>query len=171
MINNTHTSPWYRQFWPWFVLALPATAVIAGITTVIIAMQTDDTLVADDYYKQGLAINQNLKREHKARSMGLQAMIHISQQGALQVQMRARQPLPVWPALTIRLTHPTLASQDKTLTALVNQRGNYQVELLSITPGRWYIKLEAPGQDWQLNGTIQIREQGDTQATLNMDAG
>jgi hypothetical protein len=30
--------PWYKQFWPWFVFALPAIAVIAGITTVIIAM-------------------------------------------------------------------------------------------------------------------------------------
>ena len=31
-------TPWYRQFWPWFVIALPASAVIAGLTTVWIAV-------------------------------------------------------------------------------------------------------------------------------------
>ena len=23
--------PWYRQFWPWFLIALPATVVVAGL--------------------------------------------------------------------------------------------------------------------------------------------
>lgn len=30
--------PWYRQFWPWFVISLPATAVIASLVTVWIAV-------------------------------------------------------------------------------------------------------------------------------------
>ena len=32
------TSPWFRQFWPWFVIALPATAVIASFVTLWIAV-------------------------------------------------------------------------------------------------------------------------------------
>ena len=30
--------PWYRQFWPWFIIALPATAVVASLATVWIAV-------------------------------------------------------------------------------------------------------------------------------------
>ena len=30
--------PWYRQFWPWFVIALPATAVMACLVTIWIAV-------------------------------------------------------------------------------------------------------------------------------------
>ena len=54
--------PWYRQFWPWFLMALPGAAVIGGITTVIVATIDRDGLVKDDYYKEGLAINRDLAR-------------------------------------------------------------------------------------------------------------
>lgn len=168
MINQTHTTPWYRQFWPWFLMALPASAVVAGITTVIIAMQTEDTLVSDDYYKDGLAINQDLKRENKARSMGLNAQIHINQQGVLQITMNADQSLPAWPAIQISLSHPTQARKDLSYTALIDQQGDYIVHQASIHAGRWYIKLEAPGQEWRLNGTMQVQELGTTRIKLSM---
>jgi hypothetical protein len=37
--------PWYRQFWPWFLIALPMIAVIGGIVTLIIAVRSSDPLV------------------------------------------------------------------------------------------------------------------------------
>ncbi|MDX2349593.1 MAG: FixH family protein, partial [Porticoccus sp.] len=43
------TKPWYRQFWPWFLMALPGSVVIAGLTTVYIAFNGADTLVNDNY--------------------------------------------------------------------------------------------------------------------------
>jgi len=171
MIDQSHTTPWYRQFWPWFIIALPAASVVAGLSLVVISMQTEDTLVSDDYYKDGLAINQNLKRENKARSMGLQANIQINQQGVLRVSMSAIQSLPAWPAIILRLSHPTQASKDLNYTALINQHGDYVAQPTSIKAGRWYIKLEAPGQDWRLNGVIQVQEQGTTRIKLSMDAG
>ncbi|HED16022.1 MAG TPA: nitrogen fixation protein FixH [Gammaproteobacteria bacterium] len=168
MINPTHTTPWYRQFWPWFLFGLPALSVVAGISTVIIAMQTEDTLVSDNYYKDGLAINQDLERENKARSMGLQAQILIKQQDILQITMSADQPLPAWPAIIIILSHPTQASKDIMYTALISQHGNYVVPKTSIHPGRWYIKLEAPGQDWRLNGVLRVNKSDSTRTNLNM---
>ena len=44
-MEREDTKPWYRQFWPWFIIALPASSVVAGITTFWIAMQTTDSLV------------------------------------------------------------------------------------------------------------------------------
>lgn len=35
--QKTDQKPWYKQFWPWFIMAIPACGVIAGITTVFIA--------------------------------------------------------------------------------------------------------------------------------------
>ena len=40
--------PWYRQFWPWFIIALPAAAVIASFITLWLAISRPDYLVVDD---------------------------------------------------------------------------------------------------------------------------
>ncbi|MCC7269385.1 MAG: FixH family protein, partial [Rhodocyclaceae bacterium] len=67
--------PWYAHRWPWLLMAGPAVVVVAGIVTAWIAATTSDGLVADDYYKQGLAINQRLARQDAAAAMQLEARL------------------------------------------------------------------------------------------------
>ena len=62
--------PWYRQFWPWFVLALPASAVVASLFTVYIAMREAPVLVVDDYAKIGLATHRKIERDRLAAELG-----------------------------------------------------------------------------------------------------
>ncbi|MEQ8516343.1 MAG: FixH family protein, partial [Chromatocurvus sp.] len=50
-LDNTGSEPWYRQFWPWFLIVLPGTVVVASIATLIIAVRGSDDLVVDEYYK------------------------------------------------------------------------------------------------------------------------
>ena len=58
---SAHELPWYRQFWPWFIIALPAAAVIASFITLWLAVSHPDQLVvSDDQYQQ-------LKSELKAQ--------------------------------------------------------------------------------------------------------
>ena len=61
-------SPWYRQFWPWFLIAVPAAAVVMGITTILLALHEPDGLVSDDYYREGLAVNRDLERDQIGRA-------------------------------------------------------------------------------------------------------
>lgn len=45
--------PWYRQFWPWFIIALPTSAVIASFISLWLAVSHPDQLiVSDDEYQQ-----------------------------------------------------------------------------------------------------------------------
>lgn len=45
--------PWYRQFWPWFIIALPTSAVIASFISLWLAISHPDQLiVSDDEYQQ-----------------------------------------------------------------------------------------------------------------------
>lgn len=39
---------WHREPWPWFIIGLLGTTIIAGIVTVWIAMTNPDFLVVDD---------------------------------------------------------------------------------------------------------------------------
>jgi hypothetical protein len=39
--------PWYRYFWPWFIVALLVASVAAGISTVVIAFTNQDSLTSE----------------------------------------------------------------------------------------------------------------------------
>jgi hypothetical protein len=53
--------PWYKQFWPWFIIALPASAVIASFISLWLAVSNPETLVVtENEYRQ-------LKSELKAQ--------------------------------------------------------------------------------------------------------
>lgn len=152
--------PWYRQFWPWFIIALPLTAVIAGIATWIIAAHDPDGLVADDYYKQGLAINQTLDREHRAQALGLSGLARIdsaAQRIVLtlegQIDARARDDL------ILRMIHPTRPNLDRTLTLKAEVGKRWSAPLQHTAPGRWHLQLEPATGEWRLNGRLALPEQ------------
>ncbi|MFT3930203.1 MAG: FixH family protein [Spongiibacteraceae bacterium] len=48
--------PWYKQFWPWFLIVLPSAVVIASIVTLNIAFKYADEPVTGDYEKHGLTV-------------------------------------------------------------------------------------------------------------------
>ncbi len=63
----TDTSPWYKQFWPWFIFSIPAISVVAGISLLIIALKNPDYLVVDEkeyqQIKSDLRANPSTKDE------------------------------------------------------------------------------------------------------------
>ena len=62
LIEKTQEPPWYRQFWPWFIIALPASAVIASLITFYLAVSRPDyVVIEDEEYRQ-------LKSELKAQA-------------------------------------------------------------------------------------------------------
>lgn len=40
--------PWYREPWPWVAIAIPATAVVASMFTLYLAITNPDYLVVED---------------------------------------------------------------------------------------------------------------------------
>jgi len=60
-------SPWYRQFWPWFIIALPAATIIAGIITFYLALSRPVQLVVgDEEYRR---LNNELKAQVPVQEM------------------------------------------------------------------------------------------------------
>lgn len=159
--------PWYRQFWPWFIMALPASAVVAGIATVIIATQNRDSLVVDDYYKEGLSINQSIERDLLAEKLNASALLRVDPDNRqLTLQLSLDKPeLP--PTLTMRITHPTLSEQDRTLTLLHQGNGEYVTTLEQLPQGRWHVLIEPDGSHWRLTGRMNLAHRGQTQFTAS----
>jgi uncharacterized protein len=69
--------PWYRHGYVWLLIAGPATVVVAGIATAWIAASGADKLVAEDYYRRGIRINEQLARERALMPAG-QARNHAA---------------------------------------------------------------------------------------------
>jgi hypothetical protein len=43
--NTAPPTPWYRQFWPWFVISLLSTAVIGSCVSAWLAVHTSDVVL------------------------------------------------------------------------------------------------------------------------------
>ena len=68
-------TPWYKQFWPWFLIALPASVVIGSFVTLGLFSKNAVSLVAEDYYKKGKGINIDLSKINAAKELDLGAMV------------------------------------------------------------------------------------------------
>lgn len=150
---SKNLQPWYRQFWPWFLIALPATAVCASLYTVYLAASDPPALVVDDYSRIGLANKQNLQLDNYASQFNLQAALSIGEGDAPTLSVSLSGNLPENPeSLVLKLAHPTLAELDQRLT-LVAAEGQY-VGVLPARQARYYVQLEPTNGLWRLSGQM-----------------
>ena len=145
------STPWYREPWPWLLMAGPAAAIVAGIATAWIAIVHQDGLVADDYYKEGLAINRTIAKHEAATRLGMAAQIQFSGDGqAVRVFLTSGGEVP--PRLTLRLAHFPRADLDRSLVLDRATGGWYEGGLGAIESGRWTLLLEDDAHTWRLAG-------------------
>ncbi|MFT3736356.1 MAG: FixH family protein [Rhodocyclaceae bacterium] len=157
-LPHTATQPWYREPWPWFLMSLPITAVLAGIVTTVYAVRTNDGVVADDYYKQGLAINQTLARDDMAAQLGLQARLDV-RDGVAQVLLRGREGVSLPAELRLMLSHPTRQGDDQQAT-LRREGDVYRGALTLRDSGLRTVILEDASRSWRLSASVQLPAQG-----------
>lgn len=139
------SKPWYRHRWPWLLMLGPGTVLVAGAITTWIAFASADGLVADDYYKQGLAVNRVLAKEEAAKRLGISAEVRIAD-GEIAVRLGGERP----PALFVRLAHATRAGHDVRLRLVPGGDGAYHAELAPLAPGRWQIVIEDARGSWRI---------------------
>ena len=127
----------------------PATVIVAGVYSTVLAFTSSDGLVADDYYKQGLAINKTLKREERARALDMNAVLSFDiASGRVKVILAGAERPPV---ILLRLTHPTRAGMDRQVELALAGDDIYSGAISGAQlAGRWNVVLET-GQ-WRLAG-------------------
>ena len=151
------TLPWYRQFWPWFLITLPGCVVIAGLATLYIANRGADDLVVDDYYKVGLAINRQLEKQQRATDQGISAALQFS---AGTVTVATNGPV-VAGELHLLMSHPMEADRDFDVAVSRISEGLYRGSLTQQVAPRWHwtLQLQAP-DGWRLDGSVQAADIG-----------
>jgi len=145
-------------------MAGPAAVIAAGIVTVWLAISHDDGLVADDYYKQGLAINRVIARDAQARALGIEVDVSF-REGGVSVALRGDEP----EALVLSLRHPTRAGQDRLVRLQSVGGGRYEGALDVPGHGRWHLVVSDEAGHWRLAGEWALA--GGPRTTLTASEG
>lgn len=156
---RTDEKQWYQQFWPWFLIALPAVVIIACLYTVYLALNNPLSMVKKDYYQEGLTINKNIAELKKASQLGLQATIRVDENRRLRIELSSASSFEPPTTLILFFHHPVDDSKDLSFglhreadhlfaTELLNEQ---QWQLLR-NEKHWYLQLQPLAADWLLQG-------------------
>ncbi len=161
-MNNLKTyedKAWYQNPMVWMVIFFPAVAVVAGISTIFIAIESDDGLVVDDYYKQGLQINQVIDHDRRARELGLTALVDANaDNGQIHLKLSALPGYEFPPEITFKLIHRTIAGYDQVTTLSRVGDAEYQGFIKPpIIEGRWTVQVLAD-KSWRLRKSFTSGE-------------
>lgn len=146
--------PWYKERWVWLLIGIPATSVVLSSIMIYVAINGRDTLVTDDYYKEGVAINQSLAKDRAALDMELQAAIRVEDDGrtfhiAMQGQPEALESRVSKQILLLNFEHPTRHERDALLRLAPSGEG-YLGQLEEAPKGKYYLTLYDPAGEWRL---------------------
>ncbi len=153
--------PWYRHFWPWFIIALPTVVVVACFITLYIAIRHGDSLVVDEYYKEGLAINRRLGQDRMADQLDLRVDVVFDLEAG-EVAADFSGETMAQRQVSLRLLHPFDADRDQVLTLERVAPGRYRSDLVQRPAHRYYLRLsggagsEGSSPAWRLTGEMDF---------------
>lgn len=153
MNPSTIARPWFREPMVWLVIALPMTAVVAGLSTLAIAIRSGSTDAVPDVVRRTLQIQDaDIAADRRAIELGLRGELNIdAETGAIAARMQGLGENT--PALTLRLLHAGRASRD--LEVRLVQAGETWHGRVDGAKGQaWNIELSAPDHSWRVGGRL-----------------
>ncbi|WP_150303410.1 FixH family protein [Pseudomonas saliphila] len=160
MHEDDDIQPWYKQFWPWFIISILGLSVVLGLGLLYVSIINQDSMVRDNYYKEGRAINMHLGRDRMAEELNLTAEFSIDDL-TREISLVLNGDLDVAPPeLEFDIMSPTHAERDRTVMLRRVDARQYAGQLESGLEGRHYVDLSDPaltGDDgWRLTDELKL---------------
>jgi hypothetical protein len=133
-------------------MAGPGIVVIASLASAWIAIRSNDGLVEQDYYKQGLLINRVLRAAPIDPLARLGAVVDVERDGHVRVRLEGAPAAPE--VLRLTLGRPASGAKAEVVTLTRGEDGEYRGTFGGSAPGRWIVTLEANG--WRLPTTTVL---------------
>lgn len=155
-VENSST-PWYKQAWPWILIALPGSVVIASISTYFLAVKGLDPVITTDYYKEGLAINTDLTLDKRAADLGLLADVTLDGQTViLKLSAKDKSTIDALARQPIKFELENLSFQAANLNSLLMpvEAGEWRGQLVGkVSQASWTARLIGP--DWRITQRVE----------------
>nr|WP_298250717.1 FixH family protein [uncultured Halomonas sp.] len=153
--------PWYKQFWPWFLIGLLLSSILFSLVYLAFSIRYYDGSVGDDYYKRGLAINEQLAKQEHAQELGLKAQLLFDDRtGDVVVDLAGEGLSESRPkSLQLALIFPTDSDFDRILTLEHVHEGRYITTMEEPLRYRWYLQLQPEAGEqapWRLTGEVSF---------------
>lgn len=154
--NNQKIIPWYKERYVWMIIFFPMLAVVGGIITIILAIQSNDGLVVDDYYKEGLEINRTLERDHSAIRYQLAAEVEfVTALDEVVIHLTAKPDFHFPDQIEVSFLSATRSGLDKQVNLIQTEKQTYRSHLPALPVGKWYVHIEH--DDWRLIMPLNIK--------------
>ncbi len=149
---------WYKQFWPWLIISIPLSAVVFGMVMLVVASEHPDDLVADDYYRDGLAINHRLTRDRNARRLGIDGRLAQIEDGTIYFSFSNVKDS----AVVLNLYHVVDRGKDRRAVLYpAGTDGVYSAHHVDVARsfderGIWYLEFEGVDDNWRLQARVEM---------------
>lgn len=146
----------------WVMIGIPVIAVLASFTTLALAIRGAEPELPASYHWEGKALDNDLAKLRAGQDLGVHGPLELRADGSVALRPLFADPAYLPPAeLTLRLSHATLAREDRVLT--LRRDGDVWLARTNALPaGHWLLEL-TDGHDWLLR-----REFTAPQATLEL---
>lgn len=156
--TNEQSSPWYKHFWVWWIIGAKVAVISACAVTGWLIYKNPASMVIDDYYTEGRAINLQLTKVARAEELGIAFDIEITGQ---QMAFRFTEYEPEErAALHLQLYHPTLDHKDLDMRVPHSGDGWYRTELPHEISGNWRVIIEPFNEEWRVSDNIRLPQDG-----------
>ena len=166
MAEQEKSKVWYKEPWPWILMAGPAIVVVAAFTTYYLAATHNSDMVTDEYYKEGKHIGVELQRDQEAakRKIDVQVLINPEHNAAKVLISGNFDPKQ---QMDLQLLHPAHKSEDQTVKLFPEQGGSsgdkasYHAVFKTLpATNHWYVRVEDTAGKWRVEDTWVV-SQGD----------
>ena len=151
--DNNAELAWYKQFWPLFIIALPASVIVACIFLIVLSFQKADDVISKDYYQRGLNINQTITQIEEAKRLNLKLIATIKSNTIFATLEGSDVEDTI---LTLNFNETTDQQRDASISLLRQDDGSFKGTLPdSIRAGRFYADLSPlDNPQWLIKGVI-----------------
>ncbi|MGL4994855.1 MAG: FixH family protein [Deefgea sp.] len=148
MSTQHDQKPWYKHPHVWLLITFPVLAILGGMHMLYLAATSTDSLVSDNYYKEGNNINQRLQLEKTALELGITGQVILGDnQQSIRILLNRKDLGPI----KLKLVHPTLDGLDQEVTLTSNAGPMYTGTLKqALQPGNWHVELSDEKKTWSL---------------------